>query len=83
MEDTQHVSVLLQESIDGLNLGPNKVFLDCTYGAGGHSLYVCNQHEGIKVIALDQDTKALSLGKEKFEGNKCDITLLQIGRAHV
>lgn len=77
MEDTQHVSVLLQESIDGLNLAPDNVFLDCTFGAGGHSSYACNKYKGLKIVALDQDTEALDRGNKKFETGKCDVTLLQ------
>jgi len=64
----EHVSVLLEESIDGLKLTNSDTFLDCTYGAGGHSRYVREMYPGVKIIALDQDQDALV--------NTEDVTLL-------
>lgn len=68
MKDTQHVSVLLHESIDGLNLSVGAILLDCTYGAGGHSAYACSKN--VQVIALDQDMHALEKGKQRVQDCK-------------
>lgn len=74
MKSSQHVSVLLHESVDGLELARGQTLLDCTYGAGGHSRYACSQ--GIRVIALDQDADALEKDKQE-DKEHCDITLIK------
>ncbi len=52
---TRHKTVLLQETIEGLNLKSNSIVLDCTFGGGGHSLEICKRFPDTKIIALDQD----------------------------
>src|SRR6478609_3541623 len=54
-----HVPVLLHETIEGLNIQPNGVYVDCTFGGGGHSFEVL-KHLGPngKLIAFDQDADA-------------------------
>ncbi len=54
-----HIPVLLEESINGLNLQPNGIYVDVTYGGGGHSLRILEQLEGGKLVAFDQDEDAL------------------------
>jgi len=59
----KHIPVLLHESIEALDLGPDKVFLDGTYGAGGHSREVLRRFHSttlgasptVRIIAIDQD----------------------------
>lgn len=51
-----HQTVLLNETIEGLNLkGRNPVVVDCTFGGGGHSREICKRFPKAKIIALDQD----------------------------
>ena len=54
-----HTPVLLEESIDGLNLQPNGIYVDVTYGGGGHSHRILERLEGGKLVAFDQDEDAL------------------------
>ncbi|MGD0709798.1 MAG: 16S rRNA (cytosine(1402)-N(4))-methyltransferase RsmH [Bacteroidales bacterium] len=54
-----HEPVLLQKSIDGLNINPDGVYVDVTYGGGGHSKEILNRLKGGKLIAFDQDEDAL------------------------
>ena len=54
-----HIPVLLEESIDGLNLQPNGIYVDATYGGGGHSLRILEKLQGGKLVAFDQDEDAL------------------------
>ncbi len=54
-----HIPVLLEESIDGLNLQPNGVYVDVTYGGGGHSRRILERLQGGKLVAFDQDQDAL------------------------
>ncbi|RXP60363.1 16S rRNA (cytosine(1402)-N(4))-methyltransferase RsmH [Lutibacter sp. HS1-25] len=54
-----HNPVLLKESIDGLNIKPNGVYVDVTFGGGGHSKEILNRlGEGGKLFAFDQDVDA-------------------------
>ncbi|PCI28825.1 16S rRNA (cytosine(1402)-N(4))-methyltransferase [Candidatus Wolfebacteria bacterium] len=55
-----HISVLLDEVIDGLDLKPGDVYLDGTAGSGGHARAVCEALDAdVKIIALDADFDAL------------------------
>ena len=59
LPDTYHTPVLLQETIAALNIVPNGIYVDCTFGGGGHSKAVLEQlgNDG-KLIAFDQDEDA-------------------------
>ncbi len=68
LNEESHISVLLNESIEQLNPQDGKVYLDCTFGAGGHSRAILEK-ANCKVIALDRDshTKQFAdLLKEEF-----------------
>ncbi len=71
-----HKTVLLKETIDGLNLSDKSIVVDATFGGGGHSLEICKRYPKVKVIALDQDKSAFKKAKEKFKGIKCDISFI-------
>ena len=61
MESTYHNPVLLKESIDGLNIKPDGIYVDVTFGGGGHSKEILNRlGENGKLIAFDQDKDALN-----------------------
>lgn len=68
--NTIHKTVLLNEAIEGLNLQPNSVVVDGTFGGGGHSLEICRRYPDVKVIAFDQD-KNVFARMEKFKD--CNI----------
>ena len=54
-----HTPVLLNECIDGLNIQPDGIYVDCTFGGGGHSLAILQQlNEKGKLIVFDQDEDA-------------------------
>ena len=56
-----HDPVLLFESIDGLNINPDGVYVDVTFGGGGHSKEILNRlSEKGKLFAFDQDKDALT-----------------------
>ena len=63
----KHVTVLLKETVAGLDIKPDGTYVDCTLGGGGHSSYLLSQlTEGGKLIAFDQDEIAIQNAKEKF-----------------
>lgn len=54
-----HTPVLLKETIDGLDIQPGGVYVDCTFGGGGHSRAILERlHENGKLVAFDQDDDA-------------------------
>lgn len=66
-----HTSVLLKECIEGLSIKPSGVYVDATFGRGGHSKYIL-QHlsaEG-KLIAFDRDPQAIEVGEQLAEQDK-------------
>ena len=74
--ESVHKTVLLNETIEGLNLKPNSIILDCTFGGGGHSLEILRRHPKAKVIAIDQDKSAWEKAKSKFKGLEDRITFV-------
>lgn len=55
-----HQPVLLQESVDGLNVKPDGVYVDATFGGGGHSREILKRLTTGKLIAFDQDKDVLN-----------------------
>ena len=54
-----HTPVLLQECLDGLDIWPDGIYVDCTFGGGGHSKAILQQlNENGKLIVFDQDEDA-------------------------
>lgn len=58
-----HYSVLLSESVDGLAIKPNGIYVDCTLGGGGHSLEILKRLDGGRLIAVDQDAEAIAASR--------------------
>ncbi len=59
MDQSYHIPVLLKETIDALNIQPNGIYVDCTFGGGGHSKAILEKlGDGGKLIAFDQDEDA-------------------------
>ncbi|MEK7190553.1 MAG: 16S rRNA (cytosine(1402)-N(4))-methyltransferase RsmH [Patescibacteria group bacterium] len=74
--DSVHRTVLLNETIAGLDLHPGYLVLDCTFGGGGHSREILEKYPNVKIIALDQDQNAWEKAKSKFKGLEGRITFL-------
>jgi 16S rRNA (cytosine1402-N4)-methyltransferase len=53
-----HIPALLNESIDGLNIRPDGIYVDVTFGGGGHSMEILKKLKTGKLIAFDQDQDA-------------------------
>jgi 16S rRNA (cytosine1402-N4)-methyltransferase len=53
-----HIPALLKESIDGLNLKPDGIYVDVTFGGGGHSMEILRRIKKGRLIAFDQDDDA-------------------------
>ena len=58
-EFTYHVPVQLEESVNGMNLQPNGIYVDVTFGGGGHSKEILRQgDDSIRLLSFDQDEDA-------------------------
>ena len=55
-----HISVMLNECIEGLNIDPNGTYVDVTFGGGGHSKEILKKLDNGKLIGFDQDDDALN-----------------------
>lgn len=62
-----HKSVLLTESIEGLNINPSGIYIDCTTGGGGHSLEIAKRLTTGKLICFDQDNEAIEAAKSRLK----------------
>jgi 16S rRNA (cytosine1402-N4)-methyltransferase len=65
-----HVPVLLKESIEGLAIKPEGIYVDATYGGGGHAREILNHLITGRLIAFDQDEDAL---RNKPEDERCMV----------
>jgi len=59
METPYHIPVLLSESVDGLALKPGGIYIDATFGGGGHSRAILAHLKGGRLYAFDQDEEVL------------------------
>lgn len=68
--DFKHITVLLQESVDSLNVKPDGIYVDCTAGGGGHSAAVLERlGEKGRMILIDQDPDAIATLQKRFDGD--------------
>ena len=82
----KHKSVLLEETVNGLNIKPDGIYVDGTLGGGGHAYEVCKQlsHKG-RFIGIDQDEAAIEAASARLRdfgervtivrSNYCDMKL--------
>ncbi|MBP3952133.1 16S rRNA (cytosine(1402)-N(4))-methyltransferase RsmH [Bacillus suaedae] len=79
-----HITVLKEESVEGLNVRPNGVYVDCTLGGAGHSsLIVSKLEEGGHLYAFDQDDKALNYAREKLKNHEDKVTFIRSNFRHI
>jgi len=62
-----HSSVMLDESIDGLNLKKNGIYVDATLGGGGHTLKILESNQNLQMFAFDQDEDAIDYISKIYE----------------
>ena len=63
----KHISVLLEECIEGLNIDPNGTYIDCTLGGGGHSSEILKNLTGGKLVGIDRDGDAIAAASERLK----------------
>ncbi len=61
-----HYSVMLEETIENLNIKPDGIYVDGTLGGGGHAFHVCKRLKGGHFYGIDQDDAAISAASERL-----------------
>lgn len=74
----EHKSVLLNETIDSLNVKPEGIYVDGTLGGGGHALEVCRRlGEYGRLIGIDQDADAIAAASERLRDYEDRVTIVR------
>lgn len=76
MTEFHHVSVLLEECIEGLNIRPDGIYVDGTLGGGGHSSHIAAKLTTGRLIGIDRDLVALEAAGKRLEPYKDRVTLV-------
>ena len=91
MTEFHHVSVLLEECLEGLHIRPDRIYVDGTLGGAGHSSHIASKITTGRLIGIDRDEVALTAAAERLapygdrvtlvHSNFCDIAsvLAQLG----
>ena len=69
----KHISVLLEETIDSLNIKPNGIYIDGTAGGAGHSREIAKRLTTGRLIALDRDPDAVATARERLSGYNATV----------
>nr|WP_216675560.1 16S rRNA (cytosine(1402)-N(4))-methyltransferase RsmH [Brevibacillus sp. HB1.3] len=79
-----HVTVLMDEAVQGLNIRPGGIYVDCTLGGAGHSSLIASKlTEGGRLIAIDQDDWALDNARERLASYMDRVTLVKSNFRHI
>ncbi|MDY2700763.1 MAG: 16S rRNA (cytosine(1402)-N(4))-methyltransferase RsmH [Lachnospiraceae bacterium] len=74
----KHVSVLLEETIEGLQIRPDGIYVDGTLGGAGHSSEICKRlGEGGRLIGIDQDEDAIEAASKRLAGFQDRVTIVR------
>lgn len=80
----KHISVLLNECIDGLCIRPHGVYVDATMGGAGHSLEICKKlNETGTFIGVDRDQDAFSVATKRLEQTVCQKQFIRSDFSHI
>lgn len=72
-----HKSVLLNETIENLNIQPDGIYVDGTLGGGGHSFEIASRLEGGRLIGIDQDDAAIAAATERLSPFSEKVTIVR------
>lgn len=76
MSEFFHISVLLQECLDGLNIRPDGIYIDGTLGGAGHSSQIAKRLTTGRLIGIDRDPVALKVAGERLSVYSDRVTLV-------
>ena len=78
-----HISVLLKESIDSLNIKENGAYVDCTLGYAGHSSEILKRIKSGHLFAFDQDQEAINASTKKLSDISNNFTIIKSNFVHL
>ena len=76
MSEFHHISVLLDECIEGLNIKPDGIYVDGTLGGAGHSLQIARRLTTGRLIGIDRDPVALNAARQRLKECEERVTLV-------
>lgn len=80
----KHYSVLLHETVDGLNIRPDGIYVDGTLGGGGHASLVCSRlSDQGRLIGIDQDKDAIQAASERLKEYTDKVTVVRSNYADI
>lgn len=72
----KHISVLYNETLEGLKIKNEGIYVDGTLGGGGHSFGILNSASGIRMIGIDRDIEAIGAAKERLKAFDKNVTFV-------
>ena len=79
----KHYSVMLNETIEQLNIRPDGIYVDGTWGGAGHSLEICKRLTTGRLISIDQDADAIAAASERLKDYKDKVTIVRSNYAQM
>lgn len=76
MDEPRHISVLLDECIENLNIKPDGIYLDGTLGLGGHSYQIASRLDAGRLICIDRDETAIERSSRRLASFADRITFV-------
>ena len=76
MSEFYHISVLLEECLEGLNIRPDGIYVDGTLGGAGHSGQIARRLTTGRLVGIDRDTVALTAAAQRLAPYKDNVTLV-------
>lgn len=67
MAEFRHISVLLNECIEGLNINPDGIYVDATAGGAGHSVEIAKRLKNGRLVAIDRDPEAVEVATSRLK----------------
>ena len=67
MDQPKHISVLLHECLDGLQIRPDGIYVDGTLGLGGHSYEIASRLTSGRLIGIDRDETVIARAGKRLE----------------
>ena len=79
----KHYSVMLNETIEQLNIRPDGIYVYGTLGGAGHSLEICKRLTTGRLIGIDQDADAIAAASERLKDYKDKVTIVRSNYAQM